>query len=444
MFRQINFLGGHTLLFKNTTLSIFLPSAVKMTKRFFSFTSKNTLWACFCLFVLSLQAFCYPFTIVAFSKDDKPSKSEKPLLKPSTTLSKQEPTNSTLDWISGKGFATRENENLKPAKRQLSSRLPILPARQGEQLIDTVKPNKLNTVGGIAPSTNAYSKLATIEHSPIDLKNLGETIIALRRQVTDHPKETNLRLSLGTNLYLAGDYEGAANEIKRAIALSPGDARAHTQLAMIFDYIADQSNALTEFRRAEELNPSDPDIHLLFAEALMHSGNISDGINEYRRAIGICATARSLSGLAEALLQANDKAGSLKAARQAVSIDPGSSRAQVALTNALLQSGDAQSAIRTARQATFLDPSSADSHMCLGRCLYAIGRIEDASEEFKIAVNLEPLNAKAHNDLGYALYGRGDILTAVNEYRLALRLSPHFTEARNNLEVAIYRLSKKD
>ncbi|HEY9716663.1 MAG TPA: tetratricopeptide repeat protein, partial [Trichormus sp.] len=279
------------------------------------------------------------------------------------------------------------------------------------------------------------------ENSLIDLKSIGETIMTLRRAVSDHPAEPSLRIKLGSILLLAGDYDGAATEMKHAIALKPKDYRAHLLLAVILDAVADHETAASEFRRAIELAANAPEPHSLYADSLVYQGEISPAINEYRRAIGVKPNADSLSGLAEALIIAQDKVGSLKAARQAVSLDPSSAKAHVALTKALILNGDQAASMRTARQAVLLSPSLADSHIALGRALHAKGDLDDAVDEFKQAVTLDPLNAQARNDLGYALYSKGDMFAAVSEFRIALRLNPRLGEARNNLEIAIHRLS---
>jgi Flp pilus assembly protein TadD len=275
----------------------------------------------------------------------------------------------------------------------------------------------------------------------VDIKSLGDVIITLRRKVTDSPSDVGLRIQLGGYLLLAGDLEGAAMELKRAVALQPRNYIAHTLLAKILDEANDRDTSNVEFQRAIEFAGNVPDVHALFGESLVYRGDLSQGINEYRRSVAIKPTCEALSGLAEALAMMHDKFGAVKAARQAVSVEPSSSMAHVALTKALLVAGNNQSALRTARQAVLLNPSSADSHIALGRALHAKNDLDRAVEEFRQAVALDPLNPQARNDLGYALYSKGDMLSAVNEFRLALRINPHLGEARNNLEIAIHGLS---
>ncbi len=284
-------------------------------------------------------------------------------------------------------------------------------------------------------------KLMQSPSTSVDLRSVGDLIILYRRKVTDNPYDSSLRLKLGCYLYLVGDLEGAAAEIKRAVAIKPDDYLAHTLLAKVLDQALDDSTADIEFKRAIQLRPTESYAHEYYADSLFRRGEVSEAINQYRQATQLRATASAFSGLSDALLSSRDVTGAVKAARQAVSAEPSSARAHCSLTRALLLAGEYQCAQRTAREATLLDPASADAHLAMGRALYAGKNIAGACDEFRQAVKIDPLNAQARNDLGYALYGSGDVSSAVSELRLALRLNPHLSEARNNLEIAIYGLT---
>jgi tetratricopeptide (TPR) repeat protein len=359
-----------------------------------------------------------------------------------------------LDWCSGSSKPTAGANNVAAITRPSATNASLKPGSAGKGEATNIKPSNNHVASTAAPSQqsignqasgigNLESIIKTIkqEQSTVDLKSIGDSIIILRRKITDNPQDPALRQRLGTLLYLAGDYEGAASELKHAIGLKPSNFVAHALLGRILADAGEREASSMEFHNAIALAPSVAATHYLYADSLVSRGDISEGINEYRRSIGIKPNASALTGLAEALMIAQDVDGAVKAARQAVSEEPNSAEAYVALTKALLLAGDTQSSARTAREALLLNPNLAASHIAVGRSLYGSGKIEAAAEEFKQAVALDPLNAEAHNDLGYALYGKGDISNALNEFRLALRLNPHLSEARNNLEIAIHALS---
>ena len=283
----------------------------------------------------------------------------------------------------------------------------------------------------------ALLKLFQARPTAVDLKEVGDIIVLLRRKVTDNPYDATLRMRLAAYLFQAGDFSGSATELKRAIAVNADDYFAHAMLARVLDLSMDEGAADIEFQRALSLKGDHAIALEYYGESLLKRGEVSQAVDIFRKACAMSASCDAFCGLSDALLSSRDVAGATKAARQAVSADPGSARAHVSLTKALLVSGDYSCAMRTARQASLLDPASPESHLALGRALFAMKEVDRACEEFRQAVSLDPLDAQARNDLGWALYGRGDVASAVNELKLALRLNPHLNEARNNLEIAI-------
>lgn len=318
----------------------------------------------------------------------------------------------------------------QPDKTKLGKRVAVAEPASHEP------PNKVTF------DPDLFAAFTKQDRSALDLKTIGDQILDLRKKITDNPREPRLKMKLAAGLYQIGDYEGTAKELQEVSLLRPQNYQCHLFLGKIFDEVGNHDAGALEFSRALELAPEANDAHLIYAQSLAYYGDISRAINEYRRAISLKPSAQAYAGLAEALVQMHDAVGAVKAARLAVSNEPGSACAHVALTKALVLAGDNQSSLRTARQAVLLNPQSAESHIALGRALYAKGEDKaQAIEEFKQAVTLDPLNAEARNDLGYALYGEGDMAAAIKELQFSLHLNPHLSEARNNLEMAIYGLT---
>jgi len=354
-----------------------------------------------------------------------------------TTGTKSTPAadDAILDWTSTKGSGKKAatSDGPEPISTPATSLKTSAPVKKAEKTAK-MDESDLNDL-------EAAVKQIRAESVTVDLKSVGDFIITLRKQVTDHSDDPSLRLKLGTYLYIAGDYEGAASEFRHVNRLKQESVAGHALLARVLGEAGEPEASSLEFKRALSIAPGAEVVHYLFANSLAARGDMSEAINEYRRSVGIKPTAVALTGLSEALITMQDVDGAVKAARQAVSLEPNSSEAHVALTKALIQAGDIQPAIRTAREALLLNPNSSESHIAMARTLYATQKVDAAIEELKQAVSLDPLNYEARNDLGYALYNRGEVQNAVNEFRLSLRLNPRFAEARNNLEIAIFGLS---
>ena len=73
-----------------------------------------------------------------------------------------------------------------------------------------------------------------------DLRSVGDLIIELRREVSDNPAAPDLRMRLGSYLYITGDYEGAAMEMRRAIAIDPENHIGHLLLARLLEDAGDE------------------------------------------------------------------------------------------------------------------------------------------------------------------------------------------------------------
>lgn len=379
----------------------------------------------------------------------KSASAQVPPTRKSHSQSPRERDKAILDWYAGPGKTTPQDNSAATAKPSGAGTVRPPAGNTPQIKINGNKPQAITPIqqpiqtGAPAGIGDLEAMIKTIkqQQSTIDLKSVGDSIVILRRKITNTPDDPALRQRLGTLLYLAGDYEGAASELKHAISLKPTNYVAHALLGRVLADAGERESSSMQFHTAIALAPTVAATHCLYAESLVSRGDISEGINEFRRSIGIKPNSPALTGLAEALMIAQDVDGAVKAARQAVSEEPNSADAHVALTKALLMSGDTLSSARTAREALLLNPNSAASHIAVGRSLFATGKVEEAVEEFRQAVKIDPLNAEARNDLGYALYAKGDVGNALSEFRLALRLNPHMNEARNNLEIAIHALS---
>jgi len=89
------------------------------------------------------------------------------------------------------------------------------------------------------------SLIKLLNSNPVttDLRSVSDVIVLLRRKVTDNPQDGNLRLRLGTYLYLAGDLSGSATEMKRAVSINPEDYLAHIILARVLDLSGEEAAA---------------------------------------------------------------------------------------------------------------------------------------------------------------------------------------------------------
>ena len=113
-----------------------------------------------------------------------------------------------------------------------------------------------------------------------DLKSIDDAICRLRRRIVGAPQNPSLKIDLVINMFYAGDYEAAAEQINQVIMLAPRSASAHAILGQIYDYVGEHGDALTNLRQALQLAPDRAELHTLLAASLLRGGNVGESSNE--------------------------------------------------------------------------------------------------------------------------------------------------------------------
>ena len=210
----------------------------------------------------------------------------------------------------------------------------------------------------------------------------GVVLAGSRQALAGDPGDAALRERLGNDLVAAGQANGAAGQVREAVAhleeavrIDPDRASAHYRLGTARAMIGRTAAAMDSYRRALELRP--------------------------------------------AFVEAHNNLGGL-----------------------LHLAGDLDAAARHYRRTLVLDPAHANAHFNLGNILLGAARFAEAEAEFRGALAARPGFADAHVALGLALAGRGDLAAAVEAYRAALRLNPDLADARRLLAAALARPSR--
>ncbi|MEO7987431.1 MAG: hypothetical protein ABI766_12940 [Gemmatimonadales bacterium] len=123
-------------------------------------------------------------------------------------------------------------------------------------------------------------------------------------------------------------YPAAAQLVRRAIALDPTIAEAHTVLAQyLLDYTHDWVGAEDEHRRALALNPSSVDVHLWYGWYLQTASRFKEAIGEFDQAVELDpANWLPRAQLIRALAFAGNEARVLRELPEALEIAPQAER----------------------------------------------------------------------------------------------------------------------
>jgi len=175
--------------------------------------------------------------------------------------------------------------------------------------------------------------------------------------------------------------------------------------------------------------------------------NLRQAIAFYEQAIARDPNyALAYSGLAEAYIilpwytptapqEAFPKAKA--AALKALQLDDKLAEAHTGLARALVESYDMAGSIREFQRAIALNPNYANAHHWYGAILGALGRFDEAIAEGKRAIELDPLSSIINADLGLTLLNARRYDEAIAQLRKALEIDPTFYFAQYNLGMVL-------
>jgi tetratricopeptide (TPR) repeat protein len=150
-------------------------------------------------------------------------------------------------------------------------------------------------------------------------------------------------VNLGEAYRRLGDWENAAASLRRAIALQPGLAEAHYNLALVFESMGRPGEAVDHFRSAILLKPSLPHLaHMKLAIALRQIDKIDESLSAWSRA---------------------------------AELDPGSAAAHTGRGTLLLDQGRVDEALASFRRALELRPDDCLVH---SHIVYDLGLTPDS------------------------------------------------------------------
>ncbi len=207
---------------------------------------------------------------------------------------------------------------------------------------------------------------------------------------------------------MRGTIDHAIDLYQRAIELSPDEAEAQYQLALLLVAV-DPASALPVLMQVSSLDPD-------------REAEIREIRKEINRALLVPDTAYqyTLAGRLLGSLNEWDLAG--EAFRRALSFNSQYAEAWAWLAEAKQSTGsDGRAAME---KALALDPESPGIHGLDGLIWMQMGRPEDALAAYEKAATLEPENAIWQISLGDASTAAGDISDALQYYYRAVELAP--------------------
>lgn len=188
---------------------------------------------------------------------------------------------------------------------------------------------------------------------------------------------------------------------------------------------------------AQSLDPSAYEVHEAVGGLRLVTGDVEEAEAAFRRALAIVPESPDvLIGLAAALADGGDPAGSKRTLEQAIAAQPRYAASQTQYGQLLLQLGQVREAIAPFRHAALLEPDNAGAYNNLGAAYLYAGEFDEAAEAFSRSLAIEP-RYSSYSNTGTGLYYRGRFGEAAEMFGKATELAAADHRVWGNLADAL-------
>jgi tetratricopeptide (TPR) repeat protein len=251
----------------------------------------------------------------------------------------------------------------------------------------------------------------------------AKELLAARQEITDTP---------------AAAYHGP---VKRYL-LDKESAAPEDALYDAAAQVIDGSNldggipALTDLIRTQ--HPAQPNFSIELGDARRHSGDLSGAIDAYRQALVLDPlSSRAQRRLGVALGSAGQSEEALAVLGTAVEREPGNSLLRYEQAVIESRMGNFDKAIADLREALRLKPDFADAQNNLGSNLAQTGDKHGAEAAFRTALAINPYDSGTRANLGRLLAGESDWKQAAFQLQKAVQLDPSNANAQMDYAVVL-------
>jgi tetratricopeptide (TPR) repeat protein len=227
-------------------------------------------------------------------------------------------------------------------------------------------------------------------------------------------------LGLGTALLDSGQFEPAAEQLRRATSVTPGDAALWSALGRAELASGRAVEAKAAWQKAVELNPESDSPHIGLGVLLAQTGDVREAEAAFREAIRLHPNAAEThSYLANLLVSEGDLNQAAWEFERAVLLSPDDVSFKLQYAALLYTQSQPEAALRQVDSALHLQPQSAEAHHLRGNILEKQGHVPEALREYAETVRLQPGMSRAQLDFGVVLAQTGDKDGAIAHLKLA-------------------------
>ncbi len=239
--------------------------------------------------------------------------------------------------------------------------------------------------------------------------------------------------SLAAVAHMKGDYEGAAAEAEKALAIDPTDVRAMQLRYDAYRLAGDKEKAKEAEQALRELGGLSETAARIFNEGAnaYNAGDKAGAISKFQQAADLDPSlVQARLVLAKLYFSEGNLSGALARAEEVVVLEPDNGDALRIVYDSALRLGDTEKAAKALDGLAVSDPEWAATGLFkLAAKLYNEGQTEAATQALERVLQADPDHARAHYLLGVALFNSGQTVPATGHLQRFLELAPEDPDA---------------
>ena len=298
-----------------------------------------------------------------------------------------------------------------------------------------------------------FESARQILHQGKQLGVAGEKLNPLEAQLASRKNPENVKSASPSQLQhnaLLEHYQNRKYSDAEKLAISitqefPSYQLGWKVLGAVYGQVGRNSEAVDANQTAVALSPEDAAAHSNLGVALQELGRLEEAEASHTQAIALKPNFAEAHNNLGSTLQEQGKLDEAEAScRQAIALKSDYAEAHYNLGNMLKELGRLDESEASCNQAIALKPDLADAHYNLGITLQELGRLDEAEASYPQAIALKPDHAEAHSNLGITLQELGRLEEAKASYRHAIALKPDLALAHINLGRLLYNMGYKN
>jgi tetratricopeptide (TPR) repeat protein len=277
-----------------------------------------------------------------------------------------------------------------------------------------------------------------------DLSSQG-TIVSpeLTNKPVNSADATQIMLTQGNLLFLAGRYEEAIESYDRAISFSPDYHEAWYNRGYALDELGRYEEAIKSYDQAISFKSDKYEAWSNRGVALVNLGRYEEAIESYGRAISFKPDYHEAwYNRGNSLSDLGRYEEAIESYGRAISFKPDKHEAWSNRGVALEMLGRYEEAIESYDQAVFFKPDKHEAWYNRGNSLSNLGRYEEAIKSYGRAISFKPDHHKAWSNRGVALERLGRHEEAIESSDRAISLKPDLHEAWHNKGWSYFKWNK--